>query len=109
MWAAIGAANWTVAAPMVVALLSLLGALATAWFSFRGSSRSTDAQREAAFDARVDKRLADAEAREAALTAEVRTLREQVVRLRLAVIQLGGDPDAALTAAARDWKPPHDG
>jgi hypothetical protein len=93
-------ATWTFGGAVAAAGLTLTSGLFTAWFAFRGSSRTTDAQREAAFDAATDADRASLRTERDELREQLRTAvterddyRERWVRLRLDVISAGLDPD----------------
>lgn len=80
-------------ATIIAAGIALVSAVAAAWLGARGTLRTADTQREAAFDKRVDERLVKAETRLEEVLAERDRYRECYVELRLAVIGRGLDPD----------------
>jgi cell division protein FtsB len=93
-------ATWALTSAIVAGLLTLTSGLLTAWFAFRGTTRTTDAQREAAFDAAVDADRAALRAERDELARQLRSAtterddyRERWARLRLDVIATGLDPD----------------
>lgn len=102
MWlaAATPSPAWQLATTIGGAIVSLIAAVVVGWFSLRGSTRSTDSQRETAFDAQVDadrtQLRAKVEKLEAALdarTAERDDYRERYAALRVGVRNAGLDPD----------------
>jgi hypothetical protein len=93
-------ATWPLVGAVAAGGLTLASGLCTAWFAFRGSSRATDAQREAALDAAVDADRATLRTERDDLRDQLRNAvterddyRERWVRLRLDVICVGLDPD----------------
>jgi hypothetical protein len=100
-------ATWALVSTIVAGVLTLVSGLFTAWFAFRGTSRSADLEREAAFDAALDADRASLRSERESLRGErdelVRQLRvtmterddyrERWVRLRLDIISTGLDPD----------------
>lgn len=102
-------AVWQVLGPIIVAALAIPGAVYTARATLRASNTTNtiaqaknDNDRDAALDARVDavnarlwERVDAQEALIVALRAERDLLAERHARLRLALIGLGLDPDAA--------------
>jgi hypothetical protein len=93
-------ATWALAGTIVAAVATLVSGLVTAWFAFHSSSRATDAQREAAFDAAVDADRLSLRTERDELRRLLQTVvterddyRERWVRLRLDVIGTGLDPD----------------
>lgn len=95
MWLAANTPSpvWQVATTIGGALLALVSAVLVAWFSLRGTTRTTDAARESAFEARVDARLSQAEARLEEMTVERDRYRELYAQLRVGVRNAGLDPD----------------
>lgn len=94
------AASWQDWSPIIVAALALLSAVGAAFLAMRGTFRTSDAQREAAFEAAVDKdraTLRDERDRiRAALDAAIAerdSYRERYAQLRIAVREKGFDPD----------------
>jgi hypothetical protein len=94
------AATWALTGTIVAAVLALVSGLVTAWFSFHGSSRATDAQRAVAFGAAVDADRMSLRAEREELRRQLETAvierddyRERWVRLRVDVISTGLDPD----------------
>lgn len=81
--------TWTV----VGGVLSVLSGVLIAWLGARGTWRNTEAQREAAFEERLDKRYAFLEGRNEELLTELYQCRERHARLRRGVIAAGLDPD----------------
>jgi hypothetical protein len=100
-------ATWALVSTLVAGVLTLVSGLFTAWFAFRGTSRSTDVQREAAFDAALDADRASLRSERESLRSERDELfrqlhvamgerddyRERWARLRLDIISTGLDPD----------------
>jgi hypothetical protein len=104
--------TWAVTGTVVAAVLTLVSGVVTAWFTFHGSSRATDAKRAAAFGAAVDAdRMSLREERDELrrqLEHAVRErddYRERWVRLRLAVIRTGLDPDRLPRQRGRGAQP----
>jgi hypothetical protein len=94
------AATWALAGTIVTAVVTLVSGLFTAWFTFRGSSRAIDSQRETAFDAAVDADRVSLRTERDELHKQLKTAvterddyRERWVRLRVDVISTGLDPD----------------
>ncbi len=85
----------------IVAGIAALSTIAAAVFAMKGTFRTADVAREQAFDAQLDKDRTDLRverdallARCATLTSERDLAREQLARLRLAVLtKLNRDPD----------------
>jgi hypothetical protein len=105
-------ATWTFTSTIVAAVLTLLSGLATAWFSFHGSSRATDAQRAMAFGAAVDADRVSLRAERDELRRQLETVvierddyRERWVRLRVGVIGIGLDPDRLPRQRTGDAQP----
>lgn len=95
--------------PIVVGLLALISAVAVAVIGARGTFRTADSARENAFDQRVDALLARAEQERVeadqkceAATQEMHRYRELYVRLRVAVLEAGLDPDNLPKRGAAD-------
>ncbi|MBM0203498.1 hypothetical protein JNW90_10515 [Micromonospora sp. STR1s_5] len=94
--------------PIVVAgLLAVASAGLTAYAGSRGAWRTADVQRETAFDKRQDERNAHLEVRNVELEAKAARYQELYVRLRVAVIMRGYNPDELLgeagTSDGREW------
>lgn len=104
---------WQVVGPVVIAAVSLLGAVYAARLTYRASADANkhtavrvDQERDAALDARVDAAVMAAWARIDVLTAALRrweddyaALSERYLRLRLAVLEHGLDPDELVPPA----------
>lgn len=93
--------TWQDVALLASPFAAVLAAVAAGRYTLRSATRTNDAQREKQFDDRVDaeiKRLGDLlDARNAAfeqVQREKETAMETVARLRIALIQAGGDPDS---------------
>lgn len=84
---------WPIVSGVIIAVLALAGTVATVVATFRSSSRSTDAERERAFDQRVDAELTRLRDALETMTAERDRYREQFANLRIDVIEAGLDPD----------------
>ncbi|MFE9690883.1 hypothetical protein [Micromonospora sp. NPDC005806] len=78
---------------VAVGALAVLASIITALLGLRGTLRTSDTQREANFDKRVDERLANLEKRCTELETELRRYQEMYARLRLDVFAAGLDPD----------------
>ncbi|WP_433067283.1 hypothetical protein [Dactylosporangium sp. CS-033363] len=104
---------WQIAGPVVIAVVSLLGAVYAArmtWRAATDANRSANVrvehERDAALDARVDAAVMAAWARIDVLTVAVHrwesdyaALQERHLRLRLAVLEHGLDPDELVPPA----------
>jgi hypothetical protein len=104
--------TWTFAGTIVAAALALVSGVITAWFTFHGSSRATDAQRAAAFGAAVDADRMSLRGERDELRGQLEhavrerdDYRERWVRLRLAVIRTGLDPDRLPRQRGRGAQP----
>jgi hypothetical protein len=90
---AAGAAPELPTSTILAGVIALVSAALAAWLGARGTLRTADVQREAAFDKRVDERLSRLEARLEEMTADRDKYRELYAQLRLDVIEHGLDPD----------------
>ncbi|WDZ84003.1 hypothetical protein [Micromonospora cathayae] len=90
---------------VAVAALAVVATVATALLGFRGTLRTVEVQREAAYGKRVDERLARLEERNLFLESELARYREMYTQLRLDVIAHGLDPDAMGGRASFDEAP----
>lgn len=94
------ASSWQAWSPIIVAVVALLSAVGAAFLAMKGTFRTSDTQRESAFEAAVDRdrqQLRDErdklQSTVASLTTELFTCREKYARLRIAAITHGLDPD----------------
>ena len=84
----------TVLVPIIGAAITVLAAVVTGLFTLRGSTRSTDAQREKDFDDRLDKEISHLRAENGRLEALVDQQQAQLARARWLLASHGVDPGA---------------
>lgn len=87
---------------IVMGLIAVLGAIVTAYASLRGTWRTTEVQREANINKRVDDKLEKAEQRNELLEAKANRYQELYFELRFACIRKGYDPDELLGEVTPD-------
>ncbi|MEU5908956.1 N-acetylmuramoyl-L-alanine amidase [Micromonospora sp. NPDC047527] len=83
---------------VTMGVLAVLATLVTALLALLGTRRTTDVQREANFDKRVDERLQYLEQRVQFLEQELTRYQDMYARLRLGVFAASLDPDQL------DWR-----